>query len=154
MQTFADLLTALSRHQVRYILVGGLAVELCGYSRTTHDVDILVEHEPDNLARLLGCLLAFGEGSARELSVEDFDLEEGCIRIIEDFPLDIFTVMSGRTYQELLAYTAKHELNGIEVPYLNAAGLIALKRHSLRPKDQLDVQVLETIRATSGRIDE
>ncbi len=33
--TFLELLTHLSRHQVKYILVGGLAVDFCGYSRAT-----------------------------------------------------------------------------------------------------------------------
>ncbi|MCP4698260.1 MAG: hypothetical protein GY862_15610 [Gammaproteobacteria bacterium] len=145
MQSFADILKALSQQGVYYILAGGLAVELCGYSRVTHNVDILVKYSPDNLDKLLRCLLSFGEGSARELSLEDFELEEGCIRVVEDFPLNIFTLMSGHSYRDLLPHVAKHSLDDVEIPYVSASGLIMLKQHSLRPKDQLDVQVLKNL---------
>lgn len=145
MKTFAELLVDLSRNTVKYILVGGLAVDLCGYARVTHDVDIIVDYSKDNIDLLLSRLLEFGEGSARELSYQDFDLEEGCIRIIEDFPLDLFTIMRGHTYQDLLQYVEYQKVEEVEIPYLNAEGLIKLKKSSLRPKDKLDVQVLTAI---------
>ncbi len=152
MKTFAELLADLSRHEVKYILVGGLAVDLCGYARVTQDVDIIVDYSKENLELLLSRLLHFGEGSARELTYQDFDLEEGCIRIVEDFPLDLFTVMRGHTYQDLLYYVKHQELKDVTVPYLGAEGLIKLKKNSLRPKDRLDVQVLTTILAEHHQI--
>jgi hypothetical protein len=101
--TFLELLIHLSLHQVKYILVGGLAVDFCGYSRATHDVDIIIEYSETNINLLLSCLSRFGQGSAKELSYEDFlDLKEGYIRIVEHYPLDIFTVMRGNIYQDLL----------------------------------------------------
>lgn len=105
MKTFAELLVVLSRNQVKYILVGGLAVDLCGYSSVTHDVDIIIEYSKDNINLLISRLLNFGEGSAKELSYTDFDLEEGWI--VEDFPLDIFTIMRSHTYQDLTRYVKK-----------------------------------------------
>jgi hypothetical protein len=143
--TFLELLTHLSRHQVRYILVGGLAVDFSGYSRATHDVDIIVEYSEININLLLSCLIDFGQGSAKELSYEDFDLEEGCIRIIEHYPLDIFTVMRGNLYQDLLQYVEIDNRTGISIPYLNAKGLIELKKESLRSKDKIDVQTLQSL---------
>ncbi len=79
----------------------GLAVDLCGYSRVTHDVDIIIDYSRDNINRLISRLLNFGEGSAKELSYTDFDLEEGCIRIVGEFPLDIFTIIRSHTYEDL-----------------------------------------------------
>jgi len=147
MTGFADLLVELSRHDVKYILVGGVAVTLCGYPRVTHDIDIIVEHSKKNIDLLIKCLLSFGEGSAKELVYQDFDLEEGCVRVVEDFPLDIFTLMRGNTYQELLKYVEFYESSGVQIPYLGAEGLIELKKESLRPKDQIDVQALKVIRS-------
>ena len=143
--TFLELLIHLSRHQVKYILVGGLAVDFCGYSRATHDVDIIIKYSETNINLLLSCLSHFGQGSAKELSYEDFDLEEGCIRIVEDYHLDIFTVMRGNVYQDLLQYVEIDNIAGTEIPYLNAKGLIELKKDSIRPKDQIDVQVLQSL---------
>ena len=143
--TFLELLTYLSHHQVKYILVGGLAVDFCGYSRATHDVDIIIEYSETNINLLLSCLSHFGQGSAKALSYEDFDLEEGCIRIVEHYPLDIFTVMRGNLYQDLLKYVEIDNIAGTQIAYLNAKGLIELKKESLRYKDQIDVQVLQSL---------
>ncbi len=145
MKTFAELLVDLSHNEVKYILVGGLAVDLCGYSRVTHDVDIIIEHSKDNINLLISRLLNFGDGSAKELSYTDFDLEEGCIRIVEDFPLDIFTIMRSQTYQDLRRYVKFYEINEVKIPYLGAEGLIELKHNSYRAKDQLDVQTLKVL---------
>lgn len=143
--TFEDLLADLSRHGVEYILVGGLAVALCGFVRATLDVDILIRADPENIVRLLGRLELFGEGHARELEPDDFAVEEGSVRIVEDFPVDVFTLISGYTYQDLLPLTDSHRIDDTEVVYLNAEGLIKLKARSLRPQDQIDVQALRDI---------
>jgi hypothetical protein len=145
MKTFAELLVELSRNGVKYILVGGLAVDLCGYSRVTHDVDIIIDYSKENINLLISILFNFGEGSVRELSYTDFDLEEGCIRIVEDFPLDIFTIMRSHTYQDLTRYVKFYEINEVKIPYLGAEGLIELKQTSYRAKDQLDVQTLKVL---------
>ncbi|MGC2457339.1 MAG: hypothetical protein WA435_05050 [Gallionellaceae bacterium] len=50
---YVDLFSALSRHKVDYLLIGGLAVSLHGVERATMDVDITVAMNPDNLASLV-----------------------------------------------------------------------------------------------------
>lgn len=145
MDTFAGLLAALARADVDFIVVGGLAVAFAGYARVTDVVDILVHADPANINRMLGVLGGFGEGAASELSTEDFPLEEGCVRVAEHFDLDIFTLMSGHIYDDLLPVTATHAVEGVPVRHLSAEGLIRLKADSLRPKDQLDVAALRAI---------
>jgi predicted nucleotidyltransferase len=147
MTTFADVLKALAAAGVDYILVGGLAVAFAGYARATDDLDLLVEASEPNLRRLLEVLEGFGEGAARELSPTDFPLEEGCVRVAEDFDVDLFTLMSGQTYADLLPESVVHDLGGVPIRHLSAEGLIRLKAPSPRPKDQLDVQALRDLRA-------
>ena len=93
--------------------------------RTTEDVDILIESSADNVTRLLDALGNFGEGHARELSPTDFGDSEGAIRIIEDFPLDVFTVMRGNRYADLLGATKSTRIDDVDVRYLSAEALIA-----------------------------
>ena len=50
---YVDLFSALTRHKVDYLLIGGLAVSLHGVERATMDVDITVAMNPDNLASLI-----------------------------------------------------------------------------------------------------
>lgn len=50
---YIDLFSALTRHKVDYLLIGGLAVSLHGVERATMDVDITVAMNPENLASLI-----------------------------------------------------------------------------------------------------
>ena len=50
---YEKLLAKLARADVKFIIVGGVAVALNGFVRTTEDVDILVEASADNVTRFL-----------------------------------------------------------------------------------------------------
>lgn len=143
--SFEKLLVDLVEAHVEFITVGGIACALNGFVRATDDVDILIRNTTNNVNKLLAALSHFGEGYARELVVEDFTDEEGAIRVIEDFPIDIFTRMGGRTYEDLLPHVRLHPLENVTLPYLGARGLILLKSESLRPKDKQDVIALHSI---------
>jgi hypothetical protein len=142
---FESVLAALTRAEVRYLVVGGVACALNGFVRTTEDVDILVDAEPNNIRRLLATLSAIGEGHARELRVEDFSDEEGAVRLVEDFPIDLFTRMGGKRYADMLPYKRVHD-GEPAIPFVNAAGLILLKSGSVRAQDRIDVEALRRMR--------
>jgi predicted nucleotidyltransferase len=139
---YEKLLESLARAEVKFIIVGGVAVALNGFVRTTEDVDILIERSPENISRLLATLASFGEGHARELSPKDFDETEGAVRVIEDFPLDIFTVMRGASYGDFAGDRRQTTINGVKIDFLSADGLIRLKADSTREKDQIDIAAL------------
>jgi hypothetical protein len=139
---YEKLLVSLSRAGVNFMVVGGVAVALNGFVRTTEDVDILIERSTENVERLLAALAFFGQGHARELNLDDFNEAEGAIRVIEEFPLDIFTVMRGLAYRDLLGQSRQTEVQGNKITFLNAEGLIRLKQPSHREKDQIDVAAL------------
>lgn len=138
------LLADLVRADVRFLVVGGVACALNGYVRTTEDLDLLVDAEPENVRRLLQTLEGFGEGHARELDALDFSDDEGAIRLVEDFPVDMFTRMGGRRYRDLEPHLRVHD-GDVPIPFLGAEGLILLKSGSRRPQDQLDVAALREI---------
>jgi len=144
--TFEGLLALLTSANVKFMLVGGLAVSINGFVRTTEDMDILVEDSAQNLGNLLEVLAEFGRGYGRELSVSDFTDEEGAIRVQEDFDLDIFTRMRTNRYRDLERFLRYHPIEGgIQVPYMDAEGLVLLKQGSAREKDRIDAAVLNGI---------
>lgn len=145
MDTFASVLVALVRDDVAFVVVGGLAVAKAGYARTTDDLDLIVEASHDNLERLIRVLSGVGEGAAAELGPDDFPVEEGAIRVSEDFDIDLFTQMSGLTYADMLQDAIVHDIEGTPVQFLGADALIRLKSASLRPRDRLDAEVLRSI---------
>ena len=126
--------------------VGGVACSLNGFVRATEDVDILVANNTENISSLLQTLALFGQGYARELSLEDFPDEEGAVRIQEDFDLDIFVRMGGKRYEDFLPNMRTRETaGGHTIPFLDAAGLIELKSGSVREKDRMDVYALRAL---------
>jgi predicted nucleotidyltransferase len=142
---YEKLLAKLARAEVKFIVVGGVAVALNGFVRTTEDVDILIEVSADNVIRLLRELGHFGEGHARGLTAADFTDSEGAIRIIEDFPLAMFTIMRGKRYADLIGTTKTTRIDDFEIRYLNAEGLIVLKGDSQRDQDRIDVSALRSL---------
>jgi len=141
---FAALLQRLVQGRVAFLVIGGVACALNGFVRATEDVDILVDAAPENVARLLQALADWGDGHARELAPEDFAIEPGAVRLVEDFPLDIFTQVEGRTYQDL-ADRARISPGGVR--FLGPAALIETKQHTHREKDQIDILALRRLAA-------
>ena len=145
---FEKLLVRLVDHGVQFIVVGGVAVALQGYLRSTEDVDVLIEAGRENVSRLLEALADYGEGFARELTPDDFTDEEGAIRIVEESEfcqIDIFTRMTGLHYADLLPDAGTLDLNGCPIRYASKASLIRLKSSSVREKDRLDVMALQRL---------
>ena len=142
---YEKLLAKLARAEVKFIIVGGVAVALNGFVRTTEDVDILLETSLENVTKLLDALKGFGEGHARELCQADFTESEGAVRIIEDFPLNVFTITRGKRYADLVASTQTTRIDDIDVRYLNAEALIALKEYCQRDQDRIDVSALRSL---------
>jgi acylphosphatase len=136
---------------VDFAVVGGIAISLNGFVRATEDVDILVNAAPDNLRKLLACLEQWGEGWARELKVDDFVIQEGSIRVVEDFCLDLFTRMRDKTLDDFRPRLRHLETSGVRIPYLAPVDLIFLKEGSWRDKDKLDVQAMREIVAREAR---
>ena len=142
---YGKLLVALSTAGVDYAVVGGLAVIFNGYPRFTLDADVIVEDSPANLDRLLAVLRGWGEGWARELSLDDFTPEEGAIRVAEEFELDLFTRLRGLSWRDFQPRLRFFEHVGARIPYLGPEDLIHCKAGSVREKDQLDVIALQKI---------
>ena len=146
--SFAKLLVLLADAEVKFVLVGGLAVTLQGYVRFTEDVDMLIDSSESNIGKLLERLKNYGEGFARELSVDDFTEEEGAIRIIEETEqcqIDLFTRMSGRSYADVITDADTFPLDGRKIRYASKSSLIQWKEKSVREKDRLDALALREL---------
>ena len=148
---YEKLLVALVRSGVDFAVVGGVAISMNGFVRATEDVDILVNEAPENLRKLLPCLEQWGEGWARELKVEDFAIQEGSIRLVEDFCLDMFVKMRGKVLDDFRPRLRFLETSGVRIPYIAPVDLIFLKDGSWRDKDKLDVSAMREIIARESR---
>ena len=144
---FEGLLMRLSDGEVKFIVVGGVACALNGFVRATDDLDILVDASENNIKKMLKILKGWGKGYAHELEVSDFPVSSGAIRLIEDFPLDIFTILNEKTYNELLTDTGISEKG---IYYLNKKALIDIKKNSYRERDKIDVLALQKLESSGS----
>jgi hypothetical protein len=67
---FKELLSCLLAADARFLLVGGYALAFHGHPCATKDMDVWVEPTPDNAARVLHALEAFG-APTRDVTAED-----------------------------------------------------------------------------------
>ncbi len=142
---YEKLLVALVHSGVDFAVVGGVAVSLNGYVRATDDVDIIISTAPENIRKLLQCLRQWGEGWARELKEDDFLIETGAVRLIEDFALDMFVWLREKSLDDFRPRLRHLETGGVRIPYLAPEDLIFLKEGSWREKDKFDVQAMREI---------
>jgi hypothetical protein len=157
---YVDLFSALNRHEVDYLLIGGLAVSLHGVERATMDVDITVAMNPDNLSALID--------AAQELkltpmlpvpleSLRDLELlrQWHAERHLEAFALRT-PDLTGVTIDVLLFPPVKFsdmalradvfKVASTDIQVVSIDDLIALKQAVGRPIDMMDIEHLQRIK--------
>jgi hypothetical protein len=130
-------------HDVRYVVIGGIAAIVHGVPRTTFDVDLLIEATEPNAARLLKALEAAGIDSAALTTPQQLLAHE--ITIFKDIVrVDVQTSTPGVSFEEAWHRRVEREVSGVPYWILSKPDLIAAKRAAGRPKDLEDVRVLES----------
>lgn len=149
---FDELLAALTAAEVRFVLVGGLAVNAWGVVRGTKDVDIVVDPDPPNLSRLAAATVEIGGlvqsedallGSAPSIAAAlaeghqvPIETRLGRLDVIQGFP-------GVPPFAELRARASEVELLGVQVAVCALEDLRAMKRATGRTRDLADLEDLD-----------
>lgn len=156
----ADLLQALSDEQVRYVLVGGLAVQLHGFLRATFDIDLVLAMNDENLVQFIAVAKRYGlvpaipvpiDALRNPSQIEQWHREKGMLAFALREPqiggnvVDIM-VRPEVPFDKLMANAVVGELFARQVWIASIDDLLTMKRIANRPKDQLDVVALEKIK--------
>ncbi len=151
---------ALNDAEVRYLIVGGLAVVAHGYVRFTADVDLVVQLEPENVRQALRALAALGYSPRNTVSAEQFadaDLRQQWIDEKHLLVFSLFSPQHDRTIMNLFAREPfdfwieykeafRQEIApGIVAPFVRIETLLALKATAGRDIDLVDVKQLRRI---------
>lgn len=140
---FRDMLSALSEHDVDYMVVGAYALAFHGLPRATGDIDIWIRCTPENAARVWAAVRTFGAPMA-EIGVVDFE-SPGNVVLIGVAPrrIDILTSIEGVAFDDAAGDRDTASIDGILVPIIGRQQLIANKRAAGRPQDVADLAWLE-----------
>lgn len=150
---FDAILGTLERHDVEFVLIGGLASVHWGSPFITRDVDITPERSRDNLDRLSRALDDLGAKvrTADEPDGVDFAHTGASLGGVDTWnlttehgDLDISFLPNGtRGYDDLVRDAVLDSVDGVRVRVASLADVIRSKQAANRPKDQ---RVLPTLR--------
>jgi Nucleotidyl transferase of unknown function (DUF2204) len=130
------------RHDVKYLVIGGIAAILHGVPRATFDLDILIEVTPENAKSLLDALMEAGLGTATLTTAEDLLSNE--ITVFKDrVRIDVQTTTPGIVFGDAWKRREKMVFQGQEFYMVSKEDLIVTKRASGREIDLSDVRLLE-----------
>lgn len=145
----------LDRHQVRYVLIGGLAAVLHGSAHVTTDVDIVPEDGRANLARLSEALkdlharirvtgepdgIPFDHGPESLARVRIWNL------VTDLGDLDLTFVPSGtQGYRDLQRDALVMTVRGVPVPVASLADVIRSKEAAGRARDRAVLPALREL---------
>ena len=138
----------LKENNVSYLTIGGLAVNIYGYTRNTGDVDILIDDTIENKKNLRKAFTAIGIGDFPEIETMQFVPGFTDFTISYDLRLDIMTSIKGlenENFDTLLKNATVIFLKETPVYFLDYDNLIKAKKATNRLKDQLDIEELEKI---------
>lgn len=159
MVPFEKVFRLLNEHEVRYVIVGGIAVILHGSPRLTADLDIVIDLEPVKAGRAIDVLQRAGfraeipvdirefadetvrrswmaEKHMKALSLHDLDTPPTVIDILAESPI---------AFEDLYRRANLISLDEMTLRVASIPDLIVLKRLSGRPEDLSDIAELEKI---------
>jgi hypothetical protein len=140
---FADMLSALSEAGVDFLIVGAHALAAHGVPRATGDLDIWVRPDPDNAARTLRALAAFG-APLTDLSVEDLLQADTVFQIgLPPARIDILSGITGVAFQEAWERRVVIDFAGRSLAVLSKHDFVTNKTALGRPKDLADMAMLD-----------
>ena len=163
MRSIEAIVRALENASVRYIIVGGLAVNAHGYSRMTRDIDLVIQLESSNTQRGLEALLGAGyrlmipekpEAFADPEMRERWRTEKGMIvlKLWSDehrrTPIDVFVYEPFDFDREYDSAVWVEISPGLRAPIISLPALLQMKREAGRPRDLEDINELNRGRDT------
>ena len=137
-----DVFKSFQRHEVKYVVIGGVASVLHGVPRATFDLDILIEASAENAERLLAALTDAGFGTAALTDAQDVVTHE--ITVFNDrVRIDVQTWTPGLSFQDAWRRRKTVTYQGQDFFIVSREDLIASKRAAGREVDLDDVRLLE-----------
>ena len=142
---FREFIISLNEAEVEYILVGGYAVILHGYHRTTGDLDIWINPTRENYHKMIRAFSKFGLPTSL-ISEKDFLSNDEVDVFTFGRPpvsIDIMTHVKGLDFKDSYRMSIINETEGFKIRLINYLHLIKAKKAANRYRDLSDIERLE-----------
>ena len=151
---------AFANADIRYLVVGGVAVNLHGYSRFTGDLDILLALDEENLEKVTTTMRDLGYAERLPVELKSLAKEDQVQKWLREKGMTAYTFISNEFPQFSLDVLASCSLRfeefdgrkdvkrswGTTIPVISIDDLVGMKREANRQKDLEDIEVLLELR--------
>jgi predicted nucleotidyltransferase len=157
---YAEIFKTLNKKKIKYLVIGGVAVNLHGYDRMTGDIDLMISLDENNVKKFAAFAEARGYKSRTPVVIQDLADGKKRKEWIEEKNAKVFSIYNPKNLFESIdvmimeyidfdvAYKNREyaESSGLRIPLISIDDLIKLKNIAGRERDKTDVKALQVIK--------
>ena len=154
---YFEVFEAFYREKVKYLVVGGLAVNLHGVPRITYDIDIIISTDRDNVLKINRTLRDLGYVPRLPVDPDDMADEKTLKDWVENRNMKAFSFYHKKENRKVVDIVLGHpfdftkafqrssikKVDDIEIYVASIDDMISMKKLSNRPKDLSDIEMLK-----------
>ena len=156
MLDYLDIFRELNKKRIKYIVCGGIAVNLHGIPRSTYDIDFLLDMEDKNLNKFLSLLKSWGFKPKIPVDIMDFLIVEKRQEWIKEKNMRAFNLYNPKwaiseidilintpvNYNKACKNIVYKKADRVKIPTIAIDDLIKMKQISERLQDKADIRYL------------
>jgi hypothetical protein len=165
---YFDVLKRFYQDRIKYLIVGGLAVNLHGVPRVTQDIDIIIATDKDNILRTNRILKELGYVPRLPVDPDDMADKGRLKEWIEEKNMKAFSFWNNKEAYKVvdivlvhpldfeISYRSKvvREAEGVEIFLASVEDIIKMKEASGREQDMSDIKMLRKVTRLMEQEDE
>ncbi len=150
----------LNKSGVKYLVIGGIAVNLHGYDRLTGDIDIMMSFSPENVDKFVSFAENLGFKSKTPVSIKDLADGDKRRMWIEEKNAKVFTIYNPKNmlesidvmimeyidFEKAFKKAVFAQAGDLKIPLVSIDDLIKLKEIAGRERDISDIRALQVIK--------
>lgn len=156
---YLEIFKSLSLQKVKYLLCGGLAVNIYGIPRMTADIDLLIDFTTENLSRFETVVETLQYQAMLHIKINSFVSSAERRKAIEEKNLIAYSYFNNFSstmnlnvlidvplkFEDMWDLTEIREAEGIEINLVSLEDLIKLKQYANRKQDNDDIILLSKL---------
>ncbi len=160
MELFRKIFNALNKGRVKYMVAGGIAVNLYGIERATADLDIVILLDEKNLLRFVSVANAIGLKPKLPVKLEDFLNKDKRKKWMDEKNMKVFSLFDPKNPFFLIDIMMEYEfdfdrayknrkkvrMENTIIPLIPLDVLIQMKEKTGRPQDMADAFYLKKLK--------
>ncbi|MFN3967205.1 MAG: nucleotidyl transferase AbiEii/AbiGii toxin family protein [Endomicrobiia bacterium] len=160
MLDYLSIFREFNERKIKYIVVGGIAVNLYGIPRMTYDIDLILDLEDENLKKFLSLLKEWGFKPKVPVDIMDFSIREKRDNWIKNKNVKAFNFVNSDwaiseidivintsvNYKNAYKKINYISIQGVDIPVISITHLIKMKMKSNRKQDIADVGYLKNLK--------